>query len=264
MGPASRVAEFKAIETRAPTRVRSTVLGYSRTAGRRRTSPTRRRGASPALELPGSDYSRTRLPGSTRSRPRPSASSQGRASARSTGRPLRRRFAHDLLGRLPLRFDLTATGRDQDQRPASRRPRRRQRHKFDLAESESLLVGRDFGIVTDIQTGPDGNLSSSRSRTARSTKSTRGRSGRGRREGRGSQPAPLAGFGYSYWSARRTFRRAARLAGMIAARIPTITAMIEKRSAGPTGSRSARRTPGAPVSRARRGGRRAGARARRR
>ena len=30
--------------------------------------------------------------------------------------------------------------------------------KFDITESESLLVGRDFGIVTDIQTGPNGNL----------------------------------------------------------------------------------------------------------
>jgi uncharacterized repeat protein (TIGR01451 family) len=30
--------------------------------------------------------------------------------------------------------------------------------KFDLVESESLVVGRDFGITTDIQTAPDGNL----------------------------------------------------------------------------------------------------------
>jgi uncharacterized repeat protein (TIGR01451 family) len=30
--------------------------------------------------------------------------------------------------------------------------------KFDLTESESLLIGRDFGITTDIQTGPNGNL----------------------------------------------------------------------------------------------------------
>jgi hypothetical protein len=30
--------------------------------------------------------------------------------------------------------------------------------KFDQTESESLLVGRDFGVTTDIQTGPNGNL----------------------------------------------------------------------------------------------------------
>jgi len=30
--------------------------------------------------------------------------------------------------------------------------------KFDQTESESLIVGKDFGITTDIQTGPNGNL----------------------------------------------------------------------------------------------------------
>ena len=30
--------------------------------------------------------------------------------------------------------------------------------KNDITESESLLAGRSFGIVTDIQTGPDGHL----------------------------------------------------------------------------------------------------------
>jgi hypothetical protein len=30
--------------------------------------------------------------------------------------------------------------------------------KFDITQSESLLVGRDFGVGTDIQTGPNGNL----------------------------------------------------------------------------------------------------------
>jgi len=30
--------------------------------------------------------------------------------------------------------------------------------KFDQTESESLLIGRDFGITTDIQSGPNGNL----------------------------------------------------------------------------------------------------------
>ncbi len=30
--------------------------------------------------------------------------------------------------------------------------------KFDLSESESLVVGRDFGITTDVQTGPNGSV----------------------------------------------------------------------------------------------------------
>ena len=29
---------------------------------------------------------------------------------------------------------------------------------YDMTESESLLVGRDFGVITDIKTGPNGNL----------------------------------------------------------------------------------------------------------
>jgi hypothetical protein len=32
------------------------------------------------------------------------------------------------------------------------------RAKFGLTESESLLIGRGFGVGTDIQTGPNGNL----------------------------------------------------------------------------------------------------------
>jgi hypothetical protein len=30
--------------------------------------------------------------------------------------------------------------------------------KFDVTESESLLIGKNFGVATDIHTGPDGNL----------------------------------------------------------------------------------------------------------
>src|SRR5262249_19220260 len=30
--------------------------------------------------------------------------------------------------------------------------------KFDVTESEPLLIGQNFGITTDIQTGPNGNL----------------------------------------------------------------------------------------------------------
>lgn len=30
--------------------------------------------------------------------------------------------------------------------------------KFEITESESLLIGTNFGIVTDIETAPNGNL----------------------------------------------------------------------------------------------------------
>jgi hypothetical protein len=32
------------------------------------------------------------------------------------------------------------------------------RHKWEITESETLLFGRNFGIGTDVQTGPNGNL----------------------------------------------------------------------------------------------------------
>ena len=32
------------------------------------------------------------------------------------------------------------------------------RHKWEITESESLLIGRNFGVGTDVQTGPDGRL----------------------------------------------------------------------------------------------------------
>ena len=31
-------------------------------------------------------------------------------------------------------------------------------HKFDITESETLLIGTDFGVVTDIENSPNGNL----------------------------------------------------------------------------------------------------------
>ena len=31
-------------------------------------------------------------------------------------------------------------------------------HRFDITEGESLLIGRDFGVVADIETGRNGNL----------------------------------------------------------------------------------------------------------
>ena len=31
-------------------------------------------------------------------------------------------------------------------------------HKWEITESESLLIGTDFGVGTDMHTGPNGNL----------------------------------------------------------------------------------------------------------
>ena len=84
------------------------------------------------------------------------------------GRGLGRRFEGDLFmgaARIALegghlfRFNLTGNR----QRVATSDPRLRDRvadnlHKFDITESESLLIGRNFGVSTDVQTGPNGHL----------------------------------------------------------------------------------------------------------
>jgi glucose/arabinose dehydrogenase len=65
----------------------------------------------------------------------------------------------NLLGGDLFRFDLTGNR----ERIAVEDPRLEDRvadnlGKFDITESESLLFGTDFGIATDFQTGPNGNL----------------------------------------------------------------------------------------------------------
>jgi aldose sugar dehydrogenase len=64
-----------------------------------------------------------------------------------------------LLGGHLFRFNLTSNGR----KIGVDDPRLEDRvadnlDKFDITESESLLFGTDFGIVTDIKTAPNGNL----------------------------------------------------------------------------------------------------------
>jgi glucose/arabinose dehydrogenase len=65
----------------------------------------------------------------------------------------------DLEGRYLFHFNLTGNRRAI----AVDDPRLEDRvadnsFKDDITESESMLIGRDFGVGTDIQTGPDGNL----------------------------------------------------------------------------------------------------------
>jgi glucose/arabinose dehydrogenase len=84
------------------------------------------------------------------------------------GRGLGPRYAGDLIvgasrptleGGYLFRFRLNEPRRDL--RPSDRRLADRvadNTDKFDITESESLLFGRNFGVGTDIQTGPNGNL----------------------------------------------------------------------------------------------------------
>ncbi|MEV5692687.1 PQQ-dependent sugar dehydrogenase [Micromonospora globbae] len=65
-----------------------------------------------------------------------------------------------LEGGYLFRFNVTGNGRKiavDDPRLADRVADNLAKHE--ITESESLLIGRDFGTVTDIETDPDGNLS---------------------------------------------------------------------------------------------------------
>src|SRR5262249_29730958 len=63
------------------------------------------------------------------------------------------------VGGYLLHFKLTEDREDIDLTASGLSGRvAEQRQKGDLTGSESLLIGRDFGIGTDIVTGPNGNL----------------------------------------------------------------------------------------------------------
>jgi uncharacterized repeat protein (TIGR01451 family) len=154
MGPSSRVADFKAIEVNRPGGLQQN-----------RWSPTliadTPAGALSRLYvLPGSQYREPEFSWRYAVAPSPIGFVKGTAlgaqfegdlfvgASRTTlynGYLFRLRLASDRLkiavtdSRLQ---DMVADNLD----------------KFDITESESLLIGKNFGITTDIETGPDGNL----------------------------------------------------------------------------------------------------------
>ena len=165
MGPLERIAQFKAIETdpTAPQPFAATVLRPAAGAlAARRTSPTRRpRRLSRLFMLPGAHYSDPEFSWKFEVAPagigfldEPRASGpQYRGDLFVGGaRPF-------LEGGHLFHFNLTGNRR----KIGVDDPRLEDRvadnlAKYEITESESLLFGRDFGVVTDIQTGPNGNL----------------------------------------------------------------------------------------------------------
>jgi hypothetical protein len=75
------------------------------------------------------------------------------------------------LFRIPLSRDRAGSRR----RPAPGRPGADNTAKYDITESESLLFGSNFGVATDIRTGPDGTSTSCRCPTARLYRDSRRR-----------------------------------------------------------------------------------------
>jgi glucose/arabinose dehydrogenase len=162
-GPPDRIAQYKAIETSlAVDPVTGTVyFGLQQV----RWPPTNIADSSAAalsrlFTLPGASYSAPEFSWKFEVAPG--------AIGFVDGRGLGAQFRGDLFvgaartflveGNL-FHFNLTGNRRKiavDDPRLADRVADNR--HKFDITESESLLIGTNFGIVTDIETGPNGHL----------------------------------------------------------------------------------------------------------
>jgi glucose/arabinose dehydrogenase len=160
IGPASRVAEFKEIETTSLHHETFPNLQQFRW-GPERIADTPAEALSRLFVLPGSHYSDPEF--SWKHVLAPAAI--GFLNSRKLGP----QFEGDLfvgfsvnddpLGGGLMRFNLTGNRKRigvDDPRLEDRVADNVTFH--DTTESESLIVGRDFGIVTDIQTAPNGNL----------------------------------------------------------------------------------------------------------
>ncbi|MCA1555960.1 MAG: PQQ-dependent sugar dehydrogenase, partial [Acidobacteria bacterium] len=155
MGPSSRVAEFKAIE-------------LSRSGGLQQLRwPPDRLADTPTealvrlFQLPGAIYTEPEFSWKYAVAPSPVGFIRGRTlGANNEGALVVGASRTTLLGGYLFRFKLAGDRRKlsfTDARLASDLVADNA-DKFDLTESESLQFGRDFGITTDIQTAPDGNL----------------------------------------------------------------------------------------------------------
>jgi glucose/arabinose dehydrogenase len=164
MGPASRVADFKRIETDRTAPQPFTPNGYFGLQQLRwpptNIADTPEQALSRLFMLPGARFSDPEL--SWRFEVAPGGI--GFLDSRSLGREYRGDLfmggARDLLeGGHLFRIELTGDRRAVD----SDDPRLADGvadnpNKWDLEESETLLFGRNFGVGTDVHTGPDGHL----------------------------------------------------------------------------------------------------------
>jgi aldose sugar dehydrogenase len=155
MGPVSRIAQFKAIETSQQ------FFGLQQV----RWSPaniasTPEEALSRLFMLPGAHYSDPEFAWKFEVAPAAIGFIAGRAlGSQYDGDLVTGAARFTLLGGQLFRFNLTGNRRQvgvDDPRLADRVADNLA--KFDITESETLLFGTNFGIATDIRTGPNGNL----------------------------------------------------------------------------------------------------------
>jgi len=164
MGPPERIHQFKAIET-TPVVVAPDVFTPTFGLQQLRWSPeniadTPQQALQRLFVLPGSHYSAPEFSWKFEVAPGGIGFVRGRGLGPSFEGDLFMGAARPFLeGGHLFHFNLTgnrrAIGTDD--------PRLRDRvadnlRKWEITESESLLIGRNFGVSTDVQTGPNGNL----------------------------------------------------------------------------------------------------------
>ncbi len=166
MGPPERIAQFKAIETTVtpspPDPFADDVLRAAAAAlVARQHRRLACRSAVAALHAAGSALQRAGVLVEIRSRAgRHWLCRRTRRSGRSSmAICLSRRARPFLEGGHLFRFNITGNRRSVGVDD----PRLNDRvadnlHKWEITESESLLIGRNFGVGTDVQTGPNGHL----------------------------------------------------------------------------------------------------------
>jgi len=165
MGPPERIAQYKAIETTVtpnpPDPFAATYFGLQQL----RWSPTRiaataEEAQSRLFMLPGAHYSAPEFSWKFEVAPGAIGFVRGRGLGPQYEGDLFVAAARPFLeGGHLFHFNLTGNRRSiatddprLDDRVADNR------HKWEITESESILFGRNFGVGTDIQTGPNGNL----------------------------------------------------------------------------------------------------------
>ena len=155
MGPVERIAQFKAIET-SPTFFGLQQLRWSPV----NIADTPEAALARLFMLPGAHYSDPEFSWKFEVAPAGIGFVDGRALGPQYDGDLIVGAARETLtGGHLFRFDLTGNRRQigvDDPRLQDRVADNL--GKFDITESESLLFGTDFGVGTDIRTGPNGNL----------------------------------------------------------------------------------------------------------
>ncbi len=165
MGPVERIRQYKTIETTVtpnpPDPFATTYFGLQQL----RWSPTNiadtpRQALRRLFMLPGAHFSNPEFAWKFEVAPGGIGFVEGRGLGREFEGDLFMAAARPFLeGGHLFHFDISG-----NRRGVATRDRRLRdgvadnRHKWEITESESLLIGRNFGVGTDVQTAPNGNL----------------------------------------------------------------------------------------------------------